>query len=188
MSSPAPLNVVADALRQRRTVNFFTDQAVDESLIREAVRVARWAPNHRLTEPWRFFHLGPESRRAVIDLAVRPIAEARGEAAARARRERLEAVPQWLVLTCSIAEDPLVAQEDYAATACAAQNMLLYLSTAGLGCKWTTGPVTRDPELLRLLNLQPEAHRVVGLFWIGHPAQAPESRRAPVAEVYQRLP
>ncbi len=176
-----------ELLSSRRTVNFFEPRPVDHQLIHEAVEVARWAPNHRLTQPWKFFHLGPETRSTVIDLAVELAVKAKGEAAGAARRERLEAVPEWLAVASRISEDTLLDMEDYAATCCAVQNLMLYLHTAGVGTKWTSGAVTREPATLHALGLKPDEYRVTGLIWIGYAKQRTESNRGPLSEVFSQL-
>ncbi|MEM9533160.1 MAG: nitroreductase [Pseudomonadota bacterium] len=188
MSEPAASpEEVAGLLKSRRTINFFSDQPVDQQLIAQAVDCARWAPNHRLTEPWRFALLGPQSRAAVIDLAVKIAHETKGPEAANKRRERLAAVPEWLAVTCRRSDNALMDQEDYAATCCAVQNLMLALWSSGVGCKWTTGAVTRHPDLWPLLELKPDEHRMVGLIWVGYPDRVPESRRSPVDESFLTL-
>ena len=181
------LSRLGDLLRGRRTVNFFTDKAVDHQLIADAVDVARWAPNHRLTQPWHFFHLGATSRAQVIDLAVELAKNSKGDTAAVSRRARLEAVPEWLAVTSAVSDDPLLDREDYAATSCAIQNLMLYLWQSGVGSKWTTGEVTRLPETLRILGLDPAHHRIAGLLWLGYPRQPSESIRGDFRAVFTRL-
>ncbi|MFK7954951.1 MAG: nitroreductase [Lysobacterales bacterium] len=181
------LSRLGDLLRGRRTVNFFTDQPVDHRLVADAVEVARWAPNHRLTEPWKFFHLGARSKGQVIELAVELAKNSKGDAAALSRRNRLQAVPEWIAVTSAISEDPLLDREDYAATSCAIQNLMLYLWQGGVGSKWTTGAVTRLPETLQILGLDPAEHRIAGLIWMGYPRQATESTRAELKTVFSRL-
>lgn len=184
VASPAQ---IARLLKSRRTINFFSDRPVDSKLIAQAVACARWAPNHRLTEPWRFALLGPKTRQAVIDLAVQIARDSKGPEAAVKRAQRLAAVPEWLAVTCRRSDDELMDQEDYAATCCAVQNLMLALWTSGVGCKWTTGAVTRHPDLWPLLELSPGEHRLVGLIWVGYPQRVPESRRSPVAESFLTL-
>jgi len=62
---------VAALLRGRRSVDLYQSDPVPKAVILEAIDVARWAPNHRLTQPWRFYLIGPATRRSVTDLAVR---------------------------------------------------------------------------------------------------------------------
>ena len=68
-------------------------------------------------------------------------------------------------------------EEDYAACACAVQNLMLYLWQAGIGVKWTTGQVTRDPRLYEILGVDGDMERVTGLFWYGYPADRGSGRK-----------
>ena len=100
---PTPLPLprlaeLADTLRGRRTVSLFQPDPVPRELILEAIRLARWAPNHKLTEPWQFYLLGPSTVAELIDYMAGLIATAAGEEAGRQRRARLEAVPGWFVV------------------------------------------------------------------------------------------
>ena len=81
----------AAQLRARRSINLFRPGEPPKALLLDAIEVARWAPNHRLTEPWHFYLLGPQSRAAVTELAVALDTVARGERAGAARRERMRA-------------------------------------------------------------------------------------------------
>ncbi|MDJ0655601.1 MAG: nitroreductase [Xanthomonadales bacterium] len=173
----------ADQIRARRTINFFEPDPVPRELVTNAVELARWAPNHRVTEPWLFHLLGTRLIGKVIDLAVELALREKGEEAAAARRQRMEQVPGWLVVSCRVSQDALLDREDYAATCCAVQNLMLYLWQAGVGVKWTTGPVTRDPRLLESLGLAPDQYRCVGLFWYGYPRIVPQQKRKDLSQV-----
>ncbi len=174
---------IAAVLRGRRTIDLYEPEPVGTEVLRDAIDVARWAPNHRLTEPWRFYLVGPVTRAAIIDLAVELDTAAKGERAGAARRARLTAIPGFFVLTSRHSEDPLVDREDYAACCCAAQNLMLYLWQRGVGVKWTTGGVTRNPRFYELLGVEPNLEVVVGFFWYGIPRVVPEQQRRPVSEI-----
>ena len=75
-----------------------------------------------------------------------------------------------------------------AACCCAAQNLALALWTHGIGVKWSTGDVTRSDEFFRLLGLEPDERKVVGLFSYGYPQTVPQSRRQPLAAVLSECP
>ena len=92
-------------------------------------------------------------------------------------------MPGWLLVTCKRSDDDLLEQEDYASVCCAIQNLTLYLAEAGVACKWTTGPVTRDPRFFELMGLDPEAEFVVGLIWYGYPKILPTQTRKAVDEI-----
>src|SRR5512134_2175033 len=144
---------LAAVLRARRSIDLFAPDAVDPETLRQAIEVARWAPNHRLTEPWRFYLLGREATRAAIDLAVELEVAKKGERAGPVRRARLEAIPGTFVLTSLHSDDTLMERENYAACCCAAQNLMLYLWRQGIGVKWTTGGITREPRFYDLLGI-----------------------------------
>src|SRR5881397_2337578 len=46
------------AIRSRRTVKAFGREPVERETLEELLELARWAPNHNLTNPWRFRVLG----------------------------------------------------------------------------------------------------------------------------------
>lgn len=177
----------AAVLRARRSIDLFAPNAVDPELLKDAIEVARWAPNHRLTEPWRFYVLGPATRRAVIELAVELEVAAKGERAGPVRRTRLEAVPGMFVLTTPRSDDLLLDRENYGACCCAAQNLMLYLWRKGIGTKWTTGGITRQQRFCDLLEIDFSRESIVGFFWYGVPKVIPTQKRKPVEEVVTEL-
>lgn len=178
---------LATTIRGRRSIDLFAPERVAPQVLEEAIEVARWAPNHRLTEPWRFYLLGDETRAALIDLAVELEVAAKGERAGTARRARLEGVPGMFALTTLRSDDPLSDRENYAACCCAAQNLMLYLWRQGIGVKWTTGGITRQARFYELLGVDAARESVVGFFWYGVPKVVPQQQRRPVAEIVQRL-
>ncbi len=184
---PTP-EAAAHLIRSRRTIHLFEPDPVPDEIVLRALDLARWAPNHRLTEPWRFVLLGPETAGAVADLNAELVAAERGESAGAAKRARWRAIPGWLVVTCRRSDDPVREREDYAACACAVQNLQLYLWSEGVGTKWTTGAVTRTARFYELLGLDPARETVVTMLWYGTPAAVPEVARRPLDEVLAVLP
>jgi len=179
---------LATLIRERRTVNSFRAERPPRELILQAIELARWAPNHKHTEPWRFHLLGAETTRQIVDLNTRVVAEEKGADAAAAKHARWSAVPGWLAVTCAIGDDPHRNEEDYAATCCAVQNLMLFLWSEGVGTKWSTGAVTRHPDYPRLIGFDPQTQRSVGLFWYGYPQSVPEQRRKEVAAIVSHRP
>lgn len=172
----APL---ATLLRSRRTVHDFLETPVPPTVIEDALELACWVPNHRQTEPWRFHLL---DRAVGMDLAALNadlVRQSKGEAAAAAKLRRWSQVPGWLVITCLTSADELRQREDYAACCCAAHNLSLALWVQGVGLKWTTGALTRDPRFYERIGVDPALEQAIGLFWFGYPAEIPrQSRRA----------
>ena len=178
------LRLIAERIRQRRTTKLFLKQKVSKSLIRDAIEVARWAPNHHLTEPWHFYSLGPESVQSCAKLIGELIRESKNdEDLARFKEESALSMPGWLLVTCRRSDDELTEREDYASCCCAIQNLTLYLSEAGVACKWTTGLITRDDRLFEILDIDPEEQFVVGLIWYGYPKTLPTQTRKSVDEI-----
>jgi nitroreductase len=178
---------LADVLRGRRSINLFEPDPVGIEVLMEAIEVARWAPNHRLTEPWRFYVIGEKTKRAIAESAADFEAETKGERVGAARLKRLAAIPAYFVVTARRGDDPLLDREDYAATCCAVQNLMLYLWQRGVGVKWTTGAITREQRFYDLLGIDRNAETVVGFFWYGRAKVVPEQSRKDVAEIVVKL-
>ena len=185
----ATAQIIEEVIRDRRTIHNFTTETPPFEQIEKAIELARWAPNHRHTEPWRFHHLGPETISAVVDLNSRLVTEKKGASAGSAKRERWSTIPGWLAVTSALSRnDAELQKEDYAACCCAIQNLSLYLWSVGVGVKWTTGAVTRHLDFYRLLNVDPAVRQTVGLLWYGYAANVAQQKRQPVGEILTRLP
>jgi len=175
-------------IRSRRTIHSFGRESPPRELILRAIDLARWAPNHRLTAPWRFYLLGPATADAICRLNAELTSQAKGAQAGQAKLRRWREIPGWLVLTCKNSDDPIRAREDYAACCCALQNMCLYLWSEGIGFKWNTGAVTRASGFFDLISVNPALETVVALVWFGYPAEIPSTARKPASESLIDLP
>jgi nitroreductase len=182
------LREFARVLRGRRTIDQYLHTPVPEELVREAIEVATWAPNHYLSEPWRFILPGPETVTRIVDLNASMVAEKKSPEHGEHKRKAWSDKPGWLIVTCRRDDDALREREDYAACCAAIQNLMLYLWKAGVGSKWTTGPVTRDTRFFDIIETEPEQEFVVGMLWFGYPKITPEQSRAPVDDVLTELP
>lgn len=186
--SPIDPDQAARFLRGRRTVDQYRDEIPDAALVREAIEIARWAPNHHSTQPWRFYLIGERTKDAIVDLNTRLVEARKGTDVAAAKRERWQHIPGWLAVNCVIDDDALVAREDYAACACAIQNLTLYLHSAGVESKWTSGEVTREPGFLEFLGVDPAREYCVGLIWYGYPKRRPRTQRKSLDEIVFECP
>jgi len=177
------INPVTDLLRSRRTINFFKPDLIPETIIRDAIEVARWAPNHKLTEPWHFYILGAATSSKVKNLMTEIKSAGQSENVRAGVSKRLDAIPGWLVVTCPVSDDPIRQMEDYAACSCAIQNLMLCLWDSGIGVKWTTGQVIRDERFFKIMEIEQRNTLVVGLFWYGYPEVISAQKRKAVAEI-----
>jgi len=188
MTQPKPDNpetavTVAGVIESRRTINFFKPDRPPREIIERAIDLARWAPNHHLTEPWHFYHLSDETQAGVVELNTELVRAKRGDDAAAKKQERWSKIPGWIAVTCDVNDDEHTFLEDYAAVSCAIHNMSLYLWSEGIGTKWTTGPVTRETRFYELIWADPERERLVGLLWYGYADEIPVSTRKPLEQV-----
>lgn len=194
MKKPTPsyetqeLREFAEVLRGRRTIELFLQTPVPEKLVRDAIEAATWAPNHHVTEPWCFYLLGEEAKERALDLCRDIVMAKKGEKAADFKRDGWSEKPGWLVVTCNRSDDELLQKEDYAACSAAVQNFMLYLWKAGVGCKWTTGEITRDPRFLDIIGVDESEAFVIGLIWFGYPKLTPTQSRKKLPDVLIQLP
>lgn len=173
------MSSIEQLIRQRRTIHDFEPEPIDQSIVTQALDTAVWAPNHKLSEPWRFYHIGPETKQAICQLNATLVTEKKGKEAGQKKLHRWMGIPGWLAVTCIQSSDPLRRQEDYAACCCVIHNLSLLLWDQGIGMKWSTGPVTRDARFYDLIWADPQREKVVSLIWYGKPAKTPTPGRKP---------
>ena len=177
------LRILAERIRSRRTTNLFLKQKVSKQLVLDAIELARWAPNHHLTEPWHFYLLGDAMQAASVELTRTIVTERKNAEIGEHKAKTAAAVPGWLLVTCKKTDDELTQREDYASCCCAVQNLLLYLSEAGVASKWSTGPITRDQRFFDLLGIDSAKEFVVSMIWYGYPKILPTQSRKDVGEI-----
>jgi nitroreductase len=172
---------VLKALRTRRSIGKLDDRVSDEQ-IRTMIEAAVWAPNHRLTEPWRFTVLRGAARERLgcvwAEIAAKRTELQGEEREAFLRRERGKPMraPALIVVSTRTDPDPIVAVEDFAATAAAVQNLLLAAQELGLGSMWRTGELAYAPEVKEHLGLSLD-DRIVAIVYVGKPAMEPPKAR-----------
>lgn len=175
-------------LRGRRSIDLYLQTPVPTGLVRDAIESATWAPNHHVTEPWHFYLLGSESIERCLDLNEQIVTAKRGPEAGAFKRKSWSEKPGWLVVTCRRSGEPTRASEDYGACCAAVQNFCLHLWKAGVGSKWTTGDIIRDPRFAEIVGIDFETEFVVGLIWHGYPKLTPTQSRKALDEVLTVLP
>ncbi len=169
------------AIYSRRMSWNFADRPVSKSAIERMLDAAVWAPNHRLTEPWRFAILekGSLARARVADLGGEAIMERTGnERRAAAGRAKVLSPPYVICVYCVPGADAETTKENYAAVCCAAQNISLAGAAEGLAVTWETGGVTRHRELNAAVGAE-ESWDLVTMLLIGFPGEVARARRTP---------
>ena len=174
---------VYQALYGRRMAWQYKDEPVPREALTRMLDSAVWAPNHRLTEPWRFFVLekGSEARKKVADLAY-DFSMERNNNPTRAEAGRQTILDPPIVMFVYSVPGPNedTTQENYASVCCAAQNISLAGFAEGLAVTWETGGTTRHPDLKKTLGAE-EDWKMAVMLSIGVPAESPQSSRTPAA-------
>jgi nitroreductase len=162
-----------EAIHTRRTHKAYAPGPVDRETLDALFELARWAPNHHLTNPWRFRVVGPQALERLKEASGDPIAAA-----------KLDRAPTLVVVSVVRSpDDPVVDEEDAAAAAVAAYVVLLAAHGRGLAGYWRTPAILRTPEGRVAVSVG-EDERVLGMLHLGHPRQEPRApERAPVADV-----
>ena len=168
---------VEEAVRTRRTHKAYAPEPVDRETLDELFELARWAPNHHLTNPWRFRVLGPRALQRLKRISEDPVAAA-----------KLDRAPTLVVVSViQTPEDPVTEEEDVCAGAVAAYLVLLTAHGRGLAGYWRTPGVLRTVEGRAAVSV-PDGERILGMLHLGRPRQeqrVPE--RAPVRDVVSYL-
>jgi nitroreductase len=163
---------VEEAIRTRRTHKAYRPEPDDRQLLEEILDLARWAPNHNLTNPWRFRVVGPQ--------ALERLKEASGPEAA----PKLDRAPTLVAVSyVRTPDDPVADEEDLLAAGCAAYIVLLAAHGRGLAAYWRTPAVLREAAGRTAVGI-PETEHAIGLLHLGSMRQ---EQRAPDREPAEKV-
>ena len=152
-----------EAIRTRRTHKTYGSEPLSRDDLDALLELARWVPNHNLTQPWRFRVVGPE---ALARLK---------EAAAPDAAAKLARAPTLVVASAALVGDPTQDEEDLHAAACAVYAVLLGAHARGFAGYWRTPEVLRTPAGHQAVGIE-DGERVLGLIHLGPPR---ETKRPP---------
>lgn len=171
-------------LLERRTVHQFKPEVIDKELIDQALVSSLHVPNHRSTNPVRYYRVGKETRERLLSVAI---------SLKKEKQSNLEVTPTvleairsqylypdtLLVVTQLRSEIPIQQHEDFATLACGLHNISLVLWTQNIGTKWSSGDATRDPRTYEILGIDKAVETIEAFFWIGVPLQIPKTPPKP---------
>ncbi len=171
---------VLDCINTRRSIKTFTDRPVSREEIEQLLGAVCQAPNHRMTEPWRFYVLGPRARRAYGEaLGHRKAKRIDDAVAGKAVIEKVaqthESLPAMVAIAVTLDENPEIREEDFAAAYMGIQNLSLVAHSVGLGTHIKTGAIMDDPAARAAVGL-PEGERIVATINIGEPDRSPDGQ------------
>jgi nitroreductase len=177
-----------EAIRSRRTVKAFEREPVDRETLESLLELARWAPNHHLTNPWRFRVLGPLSLERLKQVAgalaasEAPAGADAGELA-RVAAAKLDRAPTLVVCSVKRSNDPIQDEEDRQAASIAAYIVLLGAHARGLAGYWRTPAVLRTAEGAKAVEIPPD-ELFIALLHLGHAKQAASAQDRDPPERY----
>lgn len=172
-----------DALRHRRSTKRYGQETPPRAVIERIIEASTWAPNHHLTEPWRYFVLQGDARAELGErVATAMVAGGETDGYADATRTKLMRAPVLIIIAqTNRPADLTLDLEDYAAVCAATQNLLLAAQAEGLTAKWSTGELATMPAVFDYFGLA-EGDRIVAFVYVGSgdPETAPrEPQRNP---------
>lgn len=174
-----------DAIARRTSTRAFKPDAVPRYAIERLLAAAVRAPNHKLTEPWRFAVLTGESKRRYAEIKKAHRAK-KVDDPGKIQKTWREAIdtPAFIVVMCAVSDDAIRREEDHGAVMMAIENLLIAAAADGIGTHLWTGGIMENDELKALVSM-PAGYRIIGIISLGYEATAPEPtlRRKPLAEV-----
>lgn len=163
-------------------MKYDASKPVPEEVTNRALEAAILAPNHFLSEPWRFYTCGDKTKEKLRGLN-------------EDKRKMAEGVPEMLVVTIASEHDlsEKLGLEDHAAVSASIQNFMLSLAADGVGSKWMTGALGVAPEEVLAAIEAPAGEKLMGVIWYGFPAKDLSDTKAPPRKkglegVLKRLP
>jgi nitroreductase len=179
---------VSDAIQARRSIKRFADRTISRDEIEAVLSAAALAPNHRLTQPWRFYVLGPEARYGYgLALGERKARKVDNPDAARELKETVaaehRALPAMIAVAVVNNENPEIREEDYAAAMMAVENLALAAVEMGLGTHIKTGGVMGDPAARSAAGVRDD-ERIVAIVNLGVPADVPPPKKREPATTF----
>ena len=178
---------IAQAIKKRRTIHYFSKEIVPKEVIERSILAANQAPCHRRTFPWRFTSLGLHSRELLFELQLTLKFGDKNidELNFKKIKDKIFNPSHLLIATQLCTDNPVHKHEDYAACACAIQNLSLSLVSDGVGSKWSTGKITTDPNTYQIAEINPSEEEIIGFIWIGYGTEPPVITRPLLNTIYR---
>ncbi len=180
-------------IKSRRTCYQFSDRPVEINDVKPCLEAAIWAPNHKLTQPWRFWVVSEQQQKALASTYAKLRADSRAEPNSEnylmiyeSAIEKFMKIPKIVLVGQALVDDVLVQKEDYAACSCAIQNFQLMAWQMGMGVQWSTGPIIKDQHTYQQIEADSQQIELVGILYMGHlkgDCSTQNGKRKPLSEV-----
>ena len=178
-------HIIDQIIKERRTIKKFKEERVPTEEIIDILEVAKYAPNHKMTEPWRFILFQKEQMAIFADAFEKAALHKHGEVHARAQAKSAhyrEDIPMTLVVTMEESTDEKTWDEDFGAVSALIQNIQLAAWARGIGMIWRTNRYIYEDTFKEAIGVQPN-ERIVATLMIGYPDFIPPAKeRTPIQE------
>lgn len=168
-------NEVIRTIRDRRHVaRLSAEQPVSKEMIETVLEAAIWAPNHHMTEPWRFVVISGVERKRLGDaladaMMSTPANPPPSPEIVEKERTRPLTAPVVIAVICSPnQEKQALAQEELVACGAALQNMLLVAHSIGLRTRLKTGDHSYS-KVIRIFLKMKDSESLVSFVYLGFP-------------------
>ncbi|MGB5633203.1 MAG: nitroreductase [Waterburya sp.] len=179
-----------ELMKSRRSTKprLFNGKKVDDNIIWQILENSNWAPNHGLTQPWRYKVFSGSGLKKLAEFQadlyqkITPTEKFKSEKYERMRTNILKS--SHIIVICmkrqKLAKIPEL--EEIEAVACSVQNMALTAAAYQICSFWGSGGVTYTEELKEFLDLG-EKDKCLGYLYLGYSDNpTTKSRRDPIEE------
>ena len=168
--------IIENIIKERRNVRAFKNKAIQKKIISKIIEMGIWAPNHRMTEPWKFIIIQKNSeKRLLISKKIEKYIKENSnnsnpetiQKIADKARVEFESCPLIMYVCSSTGKNEEETLENYSSTSIAIQNMGLYSWTLGIGIGWSTGKPIKVKGLKKILEV-PGSSIIAGCLYMGY--------------------
>ncbi|WP_338788384.1 nitroreductase [Metabacillus sp. FJAT-53654] len=158
---------IIETINSRRTIKKFKSDPVNMEQISKWLEAGTMAPNHKMTEPWEVYVVGPETREKLNHKA------------------NFFNAPVVLAILSKHGATEIETEENVIATACFVQNFNLAAWEEGVGTFWSSmGGAQKNREILGVQD----GYDVIGVFGVGYPEEINQPKeRTPIQDKIKHL-
>lgn len=159
---------IINIIKSRRIIKKFKQDSIDHQQILSWLQVATMAPNHRMTEPWEFIFVGPQTRASLN------------------HKTNFGNAPVVFTVLSKQGKSIIETEENRSATSCLIQNFMLAAWEAGVGSFWSSiGATAKNRAVLHV----PDGFDVIGVLAVGYPEEIPDAKqRTSIDQKISELP
>lgn len=180
------MNPIDHTIVARRSIKKFkTDPIAVEEII-ELLNIAKWAPNHKVNEPWRFKLYAGAGKEKFVQAFLDSMKTADGEIPQKAlnKAQYFRDIPLHLVAIMPVDPRQRRFDEDYGALSSVLQNFQLAAWERGIGMIWRSNDWIYDPVFREAIGVGP-GEKIVATMMMGYPAHIPEKQ--PRTDIREKL-